>query len=82
MNERKDVCRFLYDLKVLDGYSSNIGRCTNVTDGKIMRTLKSHDCHVFMQDLLAPTFRGKLDKNVYDALVELSVFLNTCTPSR
>ena len=74
VNERKDVCRFLHDLKVPDGYSSNIGRCINVTEGKITGTLKSHDCHVFMQDLLASTFCGKLDKNVYEALVELSVF--------
>ena len=74
MNERKDVCRFLADLKVPAGYSSNIGRCVNVNEGKITRTLKIHDCYIFMQDLLAPTFRGKLDKDVYDALVELSLF--------
>ena len=27
-----------------------------------------------MQDLLAPTFRGKLDKDLYEAIFELSVF--------
>ena len=27
-----------------------------------------------MQDLLAPTFRRKLDKDMYEALVELSLF--------
>ena len=74
LNERKDVCRFLADLKVPDGYSSNIGRCVNVNEGKITGTLKSRDCHIFMQDLLAPSFRGKFDKDVYDALVELSLF--------
>jgi len=74
VNERKDLCRILYDLKVPNGCSSNIGRCINVTKGKLMGTLKSHDCHIFMQDFLAPTFRGKLDRNVYEALVELSVF--------
>ena len=82
VNERKDVYRFLYDLKVPDGYLSNIGRCINITEGKITGTLKSHDCQVFMQDLLAPTFRGKLDKDVYEALVKLSVsFKYLCTKS-
>ena len=72
--ERKDVCKFLADLKVPDGYCSNISRCVNVDEGKITRTLKSPGCHVFMQDSLALTFRGKLDKDVYEALVELSLF--------
>ena len=68
------MCKFLADLKVPDGYSSNIGLCVNVKEGKITGSLKSHDYHVFMQDLLAPAFRGKLDKDVYEPLVELSLF--------
>ena len=40
MNERKDVYKFLADLKVPDGYSSNISRCINVHEGKITGTLK------------------------------------------
>ena len=35
-----------------------------------------------MQDLLASTFRGKLDKDVYEALVELSLFFkHLCSKS-
>jgi len=36
----------------------------NAREGKIVGTLESHDCHVFMQDLLASTFRGILDKDL------------------
>ena len=38
-----------------------------------MGTLKSHDCHIFMQDLLAPTFQGRLNKDASKTLVELSL---------
>ena len=48
LNERKDVCRFLANLKVPNGYSSNIGRCANISKGKLTRSLKSHDCDIFM----------------------------------
>ena len=39
-----------------------------------MGSLKSHDCHVFIQDLLTPAFHGKLDNDVCEALVKLSLF--------
>jgi len=74
LSERKDVCKFLADLKVPDGYSSNIRRCVNANETKIIGSLKSHDYYVFIQDLLAPAFCEKLDKDVCEPLVELSVF--------
>ncbi|XP_057251050.1 uncharacterized protein LOC130589355 [Beta vulgaris subsp. vulgaris] len=36
--------------------------------------MKSHDCHVFMQDLLIPAFQGILPKEVLEPLAELSLF--------
>ena len=40
-------------------------------DGRLS-VMKSHDCHVFMQDLLLPAFQGVLDEKVLKPLVELS----------
>ena len=40
-------------------------------DGRILG-MKSHDCHVFMQDLLMPTFHGIVDDKVIEPLVKLS----------
>jgi len=40
-------------------------------DGRILG-MKSHDCHVFMQDLLLPAFRAIVDDKVPEPLVELS----------
>lgn len=50
-NQREILCRFLKELKVPDGFSSNISRCVNVKDCKISR-LKSHDSHVLLQSIL------------------------------
>ena len=42
-----------------------------IEDGSILG-MKSHDCHIFMQDLLLPAFRGVLDEKVLEPLVDLS----------
>ncbi|RVW97993.1 hypothetical protein CK203_028978 [Vitis vinifera] len=49
-NEKKEFCKFLKEVKVPDGYASNISRCVQVNERKIFG-LKSHDCHVLMQQL-------------------------------
>lgn len=46
--EAKAVCRWLYDLRILDGYASNLARCGDPNSGKL-HGMKSHDCHVFME---------------------------------
>lgn len=61
-------------MKVPDRYSSIIARCESVKDGKIT-DMKSRDFHVFMQDLLKPTFLGILHKMVLEPLSELSSYL-------
>lgn len=38
----------LKNLKVPDGFSSNISQCVNLQDRKLSR-LESHDCHVILQ---------------------------------
>ena len=50
-NEKRSFCRCLRMLKVPQGYSSNIKSLVSVKDLKLVG-LKSHDCHVLMQQLL------------------------------
>jgi len=38
--------------------------------------LKSHDCHVLMQDLLPVAIRGILPKNVKQVITRLCLFFN------
>ena len=71
------MAAFLVKLSVPDGYSSNISRCVTPEDGRILG-MKSHNCHVFIQDLLLPTFRGIVDDKVLKPLVELNRYSSCC----
>ncbi|XP_058732953.1 uncharacterized protein LOC131604516 [Vicia villosa] len=70
--EAKAVCRWLNELRMPDGYSSNLARCADANTGKL-HGMKSHDCHIFMERLLPIAFRS-LPKNVLNPLTEISQF--------
>ncbi|WVZ15584.1 hypothetical protein V8G54_013150 [Vigna mungo] len=55
VDQSKQVCHWLKDLRMPDGYSSNLSRCVDVNRGKVIG-MKSHDCHVFMECLLPIAF--------------------------
>jgi hypothetical protein len=78
VDEAKSVCRWIKELKMPDGYSSNLARCADVDNHK-MRGMKSHDCHVFFQSLLPIAF-SSLPTHVLNPLIELSqYFKNLCS---
>jgi hypothetical protein len=75
--EAKAVCQWLKDLRMPDGYCSNLGRCADVKTGRV-NGMKSHDNHVFMQHLL-PTAFSSLPSHVLNPLTEISQFFkNIC----
>ena len=49
--ERCMFCQFLKELKVPDGFSSNISYCINMKETKVSG-LKSHGCHIILKHLL------------------------------
>ena len=61
--ETLSFCGCMRGVKVQQGYSSNIKSLVSMQDLKLMG-LKSHDCHVLMQDFLSVSIRGILPKNV------------------
>ena len=67
-------CLFIKDLKVPNGYSSNASCCLNLNDNKISGT-KCHVYHVFLHRYLPLALRGLLSKEVFEVLIELSVYL-------
>ncbi|TYK01038.1 transposase [Cucumis melo var. makuwa] len=75
--EKLSFCKTLSELKVPEGYSSNIQSLVSLTDLKLYG-LKSHDHHVLMQQLLPVAIRGILPKHVEFAL---EVPKNSITPS-
>jgi hypothetical protein len=72
-DDKVHFLRVLSNVKVPDGYASNISRCVNLNERTIIG-LKSHDSHVLMQQLLPVAVRGSLPPNVVQPLVEMSAF--------
>ncbi|KAL6276821.1 hypothetical protein ACE6H2_020422 [Prunus campanulata] len=73
--EKETFCWRLANLKLPDGYGSNIGNCISLEDSKIFG-LKSHDYHMLMQQLLSVALRGLLPKGPKTAIFRLCAFFN------
>ncbi|XP_010696351.3 uncharacterized protein LOC104908881 [Beta vulgaris subsp. vulgaris] len=69
--EKDRFLRVLKKLKVPCGYGSNLYRCVNVKQRKLIN-MKSHDNHVIMQDILPVALRAAKATKVIDLLDELS----------
>ena len=74
-NEKRSLCECLHGVKVPQGYSSNIKRLVSMKDLKLIG-LKSHDCHVLMQQLLPVAIRGILPKKLRHTITRLCFFFN------
>ncbi|XP_019229639.1 PREDICTED: uncharacterized protein LOC109210641 [Nicotiana attenuata] len=61
----------LQNAKFPDGYASNISHCIHK---RKLSGLKTHDCHVIMQELLPLALRRSVDKRVSSILIELCTF--------
>ncbi|XP_021769887.1 uncharacterized protein LOC110734149 [Chenopodium quinoa] len=71
--EKIEFCECLAGVKVPEGYSSNIRNLVNMENLKLVG-LKSHDCHVLMQNLLPVAICSILPKNVRFAMTRLCLF--------
>ena len=68
-------CQCLRGVKVPQGYSSNIKSLVQLKDLKLVG-LKSHDCHILMQQLLAMAIRDIFPNKVRLAITWLCLFFN------
>ena len=57
--EKESMFECLSSIKVQSGYTSNIKGILNLPEKKLTN-LKSHDCHMFMTELLPVMLRGIL----------------------
>ncbi|XP_057418249.1 uncharacterized protein LOC130712428 [Lotus japonicus] len=71
--EKIALCKFLSGVKVPHGYSSNIKNLVSMKDLKL-KGLKTHDCHVLMENLLPVALRSILPEKVRDAITRLCLF--------
>ncbi|RYR28647.1 uncharacterized protein LOC107626859 isoform X1 [Arachis ipaensis] len=63
----------LKNVRVPDGYSSNISRCIDEAQQKIIG-LKIHDCHILIEQLLPLAIRNVLPNQVTSVLIEFCSF--------
>ncbi|XP_027931110.1 uncharacterized protein LOC114187160 isoform X1 [Vigna unguiculata] len=78
---KKLFLKTLKNVIVPDGYSSNISRCVDEVQQKIFG-LKSHDCHIIMEQLLPLAIRNLLPNHVTATLVEFCSFFKVlCSKS-
>ena len=63
-------------MKLPYGHASNIKNCVSMPDLKLYG-LKSHDCHVLLQQLLPVCIRSVLPKNVRVSIIRLCFFFNS-----
>ncbi|XP_061347422.1 uncharacterized protein LOC133292947 [Gastrolobium bilobum] len=71
---KKAFLKTLRNITVPDGYASNISRCIDVDSMRLSGMLKSHDCHILMEQLLPLATRISLPDNVLSILIELCSF--------
>ena len=74
-SEKRSLCGCLHEIKVPQGYSSNVSRCVSMDDLKLVG-MKSHDYHVLMQQLLPVAIRGIMKEEVRTTITRLCVFFN------
>ncbi|KAK6786208.1 hypothetical protein RDI58_014733 [Solanum bulbocastanum] len=72
MEQKRKICEWVKNLKMPDGYASNLGKRADIERG-ILHGMKSHDCHVFMEQLLSIAFCG-LPENIWKPMAEISLF--------
>ncbi|XP_075095157.1 uncharacterized protein LOC142173461 [Nicotiana tabacum] len=70
-NKKELFYEVLQNAKFQDGYASNISRCIRKRN---ISGLKTHDCHVIIQELLPLALRRSVDKRVSSILIELCSF--------
>ena len=72
-SENDGFLQVLKDVRVPNGYSSNISRCVKLKERKISG-MKSHDNHILMQQLFPIAIHGSLPTEVCRPLIDLSCF--------
>ena len=72
-SENDGFLQVLKDVRLPNGYSSNISCCVKLKERKISE-MKSHDNHILMQQLFPIAIRGLLPLEVSRPLIDLSCF--------
>jgi hypothetical protein len=73
---KKEFCGFLKNVKVPFGYSTNVSRLISFPDLKVAPSVKSHDYHVLLTQMIAVGIQNILPVNVWEAIMNFCFFFN------
>ncbi|XP_062028678.1 uncharacterized protein LOC133744616 [Rosa rugosa] len=73
LEEKRAMCMSFFNMKGPYGISSNIRNLVSLDDLRLVG-LKSHDCHMVMQQLLPIAIRSSLEKPVRFAIIRFCLF--------
>jgi hypothetical protein len=71
----KEFCGFLKNVKVPSDYSMNVSRLISLLELKIAPSVKSHDYHVLLTQMIAVGIQNILSVNVQEAIMKFCFFL-------
>jgi hypothetical protein len=72
----KEYCRFLKNVKVPSSYSTNVSRLISFPDLKVAPSVKSHDYHVLLMQMIVVGIQNTLPVNVREAVMNFCFFFN------
>ena len=75
-DEKMEICKCLFNIKVPEGYSSNVRSLVDMKSCTLSG-LKSHDCHILMQHLLPVAIRSVLPRKVREVITRLCLFFKS-----
>ncbi|XP_070048539.1 uncharacterized protein [Nicotiana tomentosiformis] len=78
MDDKRKIGDWVRNLRMPDGYASNLSNCVEMKEGKLMY-MKSHDCHIFIESLLPIAFSA-LPERIWKPITEISLlFKDLCS---
>jgi hypothetical protein len=76
LKHEKEFCGFLKNVKVPSEYSMNVLRLISFLDLKVAPTVKSHDYHVLLMQMIAVEIQNILPINVREFIMNFFFFFN------
>jgi hypothetical protein len=76
LKHEKEFCGLLKNVKVPSGYSMNVSRLISFSDLKVDPSVKSHDYHVLLTQMIVVGIRNILPVNIWEAIMNFCFFFN------
>jgi hypothetical protein len=74
LKHEKEFCGLLKNVKVPSGYSMNVSRLISFPDLKVDPSVKSHDYHVLLTQMIVVGIRNILPVNIWEAIMNFCFF--------